>query len=85
MVLVIRSNVAVSGFIAASAESKGTKAVATLSALAAFAPMVFTYRWQFVEKQHDLYKKRIYGPVVSTGLHVIEGQPVPMLLAGFQF
>lgn len=41
---------------------------AAIGALAAFAPLVFPYHWQTIHDQHQLYKKKIYGPVVSNSI-----------------
>lgn len=40
-----------------------TKTMGVISALAAFLPVVFEYRWSAIADQHREYKKKIYGPV----------------------
>lgn len=49
----------------AEPESRMTVGIASV---AAFAPLLFDYRWSQVATQHREYKKKIYGPVASTVL-----------------
>lgn len=56
------TNFAASANAAANSGFEGM-VVSGISAVLAFAPLIFDYRWEYVYEQHQLYKKRIYGPV----------------------
>jgi hypothetical protein len=83
--LSVATNLAANGYIIGSSDNNGTKAVAGLAALTAFAPVLFSYRWNHVAAQHELYKKRIYAPIVMGGWQVRDGQAAPMVLAHLSF
>jgi hypothetical protein len=42
-----------------------TKTMGAIAAFAAFAPLIFEYRWSSVARQHREYKKKIYGPTTG--------------------
>lgn len=44
-------------------EESNAKAFSTASALLAFTPLFFKYRWEHVADEQEKYKKRIYSPV----------------------
>ncbi len=80
------SNLAASTFVMASSGDSGTKSLAGLAALAAFTPVIFNYHWSDVECEQESYRKRIYGPVVSSALFATPDHHfAPALLASLEF
>lgn len=61
------TNLAASAFIAGSSDDS-TRAYALASGLISFLPLIFKHHWQHVSDQHKIYKKKIYGPLFTTGL-----------------
>lgn len=43
-------------------------AVPLVAGILSFAPLFFTHHWEYVSDQHQIYKKKIYGPIVSATL-----------------
>ncbi|HAG91606.1 MAG TPA: hypothetical protein DCL41_07025 [Bdellovibrionales bacterium] len=78
-----------SSLAVASKAKTDAEAIAIVSAVSALSPLIFRYRWEKVEDYHSEYKKRIYGPVVTSGLYgkKIEGEThwAPQLLVSYQF
>ncbi len=81
------TNLAAGVYVASTADEDLTKAVGGTAALAAFAPMMFSYHWEDVKSYHQDYKKRIYGPIVQSGvsyrMHL--GKLSPAVTAGILF
>lgn len=76
--------------LSAAAASKGgdtTKSIAGLSVLTALSPIFFEHRWIQTYDQHQDYKKRIYGPVVSASMVNVPGKFdfVPGLHISYEF
>lgn len=63
------TNIGASAYVISKSKS-GSKAkvVGGLSALLAMAPLLFENRWAIIDREQRNYKKKIYGPIVSTGL-----------------
>lgn len=53
----------------ASLAKEEVEGLAIASAVSALAPLYFSYRWVKVAKYHRSYKKRIYGPVVTSSIY----------------
>ncbi|MGK0367600.1 MAG: hypothetical protein ACI9QD_000738 [Thermoproteota archaeon] len=63
------SNFLASAYMTSKAESgSSSSGIGTISALMAFTPFMWEYRWERVSSEQQRYKKRIYAPVASTGL-----------------
>lgn len=60
----------------ASEASDDTQLYPSLSALLSFMPILFPSRWEVTNDEHEIYKKRIYAPVVSANLMMFEDKPV---------
>jgi hypothetical protein len=60
--LSVVTNLLAAVYAGLNADQQGTL-LSGISGLLAFTPLVFDYRWEYVYEQHQLYKKRIYGPV----------------------
>ncbi|NCN40601.1 hypothetical protein GW916_05060 [bacterium] len=73
----------------ASYAKADAQAYAIAAGVTALAPLLFTYRWQKVSHYHSDYKKRIYGPIVTSGLygHSFKGEQkwAPQVLVGYSF
>ena len=80
------TNLVASTYLAASSEDEAT-IVSILSALASAAPLFVKYNWEEVYDAHNDYKKRIYGPVSSTGIlkSPSDDKPVLGLITSFTF
>jgi hypothetical protein len=82
------TNFAANMYLASKSEKESTGSyVANIGALLSFAPFLFNYHWEGVEKSQDSYKKKIYAPVASTGIlyNPIERKTVPGLTLALQF
>ena len=87
MYLSVISNAAVSASMLGVGGREATL-VSGLAVLAAFAPMFFEYRWNDVYDKHIDYKKRIYGPLTSSGTILFdksEQKWVPGISLAFYF
>lgn len=61
------TNLAASGLLVdATEEETDAKMISSLSALMAFTPLFFTFKWESVADEQDKYKKRIYAPVAMS-------------------
>lgn len=73
----------------ASIGKRDAQAYAIAAGVTALAPLLFTYRWQKVSHYHSEYKKRIYGPIVTSALygHYFKGEQqwAPQVLVGYSF
>jgi hypothetical protein len=85
MIMSVVSNLAVNLGVASTSGADGRQ-IGTVAALAAFAPLLFPYHWQLIESQHQLYKKKIYGPIVQNSLLMgPQGQILPSLALDWKF
>jgi len=82
--LSLLTNAAAGIYVASTVNEDLTKAVGGAAALAAFAPIMFSYHWQDVKEYHEDYKKRIYGPIVQSGFSY-QGKLAPTLTASIRF
>jgi hypothetical protein len=48
-----------------SSENNETRVAGAIAALASFSPLLFTSGWEKSYRQHENYKKKIYGPIVN--------------------
>ena len=78
------TNLGASSYLASRSE-KEPSAVAYVSAVMAFAPLVFRTNWQTVGAYHHEYKKKIYGPIVSSGLFQNSTHLSPGLIVSWNF
>jgi|FLYM01.1.fsa_nt_gi hypothetical protein len=62
-----------------------TQAVAVVAAVSSLAPIFLNYRWQKVSRYHEDYKKRIYGPLISSSVYGRDGRIAPMLMVSSSF
>lgn len=63
-----------------------TIAYPAIAAATSFLPLLFKHHWQHVSDQHRLYKKKIYGPIFSSGLlQTPDKKVIPGLMAFYQF
>jgi len=58
-----------------------------LAAVGSLLPMLFSNQWEDTAREQELYKRKIFAPVASTGLMKVPGkdQIVPALLVSFNF
>jgi hypothetical protein len=56
------TNLAAAAYLGSNTEKEG-EVYAAAAAILAFTPVVFKDRWQTVNRYHQEYKKRIYGPI----------------------
>lgn len=82
------TNFTANAFLASKSERRSTGGdIANLGTLLSFAPILFNYHWESVEKSQDSYKKKIYAPVASTGIlyNPFERKTVPGFTLALQF
>ena len=61
------TNFGASAYMATLGSSKANL-VSVGAAVLSFLPFIYPYQWEVVYENHQLYKKKIYGPVASSGL-----------------
>ncbi|MCH2534739.1 MAG: hypothetical protein MK008_09890 [Bdellovibrionales bacterium] len=71
----VATNLVASAAMASEADAD-TELYPQLSALLSFMPILFPSRWEVTHDEHEIYKKRIYAPVVSAQLMMFEDKPV---------
>ena len=71
----VATNLIASAAMASEADSD-TELYPQLSALLSFMPILFPSRWEVTHDEHEIYKKRIYAPVVSAQLMMFDDKPV---------
>jgi len=65
--LSVLTNLGASGYIIATSKLEA-RIVGWVSAVLALNPLFFEPHWQYVNDQHQIYKKKIYGPVSTLQL-----------------
>lgn len=71
----VATNLIASAAMASEANSD-TELYPQLSALLSFMPILFPSRWEVTHDEHEIYKKRIYAPIVSAQLMMVDDKPV---------
>ncbi|MBX7231394.1 MAG: hypothetical protein K1X29_04840 [Bdellovibrionales bacterium] len=76
--LSVATNLGASTYIVSTSAREG-RIMGFISGIVSFSPLLFPSRWQVVEGQHQIYKKKIYGPVAQFGLNPdSRGKLIPM-------
>lgn len=69
----------------ASEANEDSSIYPALSALLSFTPLLFPSRWEVTNDEHEIYKKRIYAPVVSAQIMMFENKAISGLGAYWSF
>ncbi len=86
----LATTIGTSIYMMANAQSGSiSKVYPAFSIAAAFLPIIFKTRWQQVATEHEEYKKKIYGPIVSASPTLFQnsttGEWTPGLVASLHF
>lgn len=75
----------ISSVAIASLGEDNTEALGVAAAVSALSPLFFSYRWQKVSAYHSDYKKRIYGPIVTSAVYGRDNNWTPLLMVSSSF